>query len=101
LPAPEDLESAYHIAGPKQFKGRLRDVFLILTDDHFKKPTGDAMPSLSEPFVIPRSTPVESQPSSQPSSKAQAQFPPPRKASKRKNSSGYMTVEGVHKLSRM
>jgi hypothetical protein len=50
FPAKEDLESAYRIAGAKQFKGRLRDVFRILTDDHYKKLTGDAMTSLSETF---------------------------------------------------
>ena len=27
---------------------------MILSDDHQKKPTGDAMPSLSEPFVLPK-----------------------------------------------
>ena len=47
LPAPDDLEQAYHIAGPKQFKGRIRDVFLILSDNHFKKPTGESVLSLS------------------------------------------------------
>jgi len=44
MPNPEDLKPACRIAGPKQFKGRLRDVFMILTDDHFKKPTGAPCP---------------------------------------------------------
>jgi hypothetical protein len=99
LPAPDDLEQAYHIAGPKQFKGRIRDVFLILSDNHFKKPTGESMPSLSEPFVLPKGTSSQSKPSTQSTSQAQAQAP--GKANKRKGSSGYMTVEGVHKFSRI
>ena len=35
LPSGLDLEQAYRIAGPKQYKGRLRDVFMILLDDYF------------------------------------------------------------------
>ncbi len=74
---------------------------MILTDDHFKKPTGDAMPSLNEPFVIPKSMPAESQPTSQSSSQSQAPNPAQTKATKRKKSSSYMSVDGVHKLSSM
>jgi hypothetical protein len=92
-PAKEDLESAYRIAGAKQFKGRLRDVFMILSDDHQKKPTGDAMPSLSEPFVLPKGSKDLTQ-SSQPPQKPAAAS----KGNKRKGSSGYMTAE--YKLSR-
>lgn len=92
-PAKEDLESAYRIAGAKQFKGRLRDVFMILSDDHQKKPTGNAMPSYSEPFVLPKGSKDLTQ-SSQPPQKPAAAS----KGNKRKGSSGYMTAE--YKLSR-
>jgi hypothetical protein len=92
-PAKEDLESAYRIAGAKQFKGRLRDVFMILSDDHQKKPTSNAMPILSEPFVLPKGSKDLTQ-SSQPPQKPAAAS----KGNKRKGSSGYMTAE--YKLSR-
>ncbi len=41
LPVPSSgkLEQAYRIAGTMQFKGRLRDVFMILSDDHSNKST--------------------------------------------------------------
>jgi hypothetical protein len=108
-PVKEDLESAYRIASAKQFRGRLRDVFMVLSDDHSKKPTGDAVPSLSEPFVIPASTKEQSKAQLQEKSKEPSQEQsmdhsghqakkPPAKGNKRKGSSGYMTVE--FKLSR-
>ena len=92
LPAPEDLEAAYCLAGPRQFKCRLHDVFMILSDNHFKKPKGDAMPSLSEPFVLPQGAASLKSSDPQPSDLS--------KNNKPKGSSGCMTVEGIHKLSR-
>jgi hypothetical protein len=93
--AQEVLESAYRIAGAKQFQGRLRDVCMVLSDDHKKKPTGDAMPSLSEPFVFPEESRNLTQASQQPPNPAAASN---SKSNKRKGSSGYMTAE--FKLSR-
>ncbi len=91
-PAKEDLESAFIIACAKQFKGRLRDVFMILSDDHQKKPAGNAMTSLAEPFVLPKGSKDLTQ-SSQPPQKPAAAS----KGNKRKGSSGYMPAE--YKLS--
>ncbi len=93
FPAKEDLESAYRIAGAKQFKGRLRDVFMVLSDDHQKKPNGDVMPSLSEPFVLPKESKDPTQTFQQPQKPASAS-----KGNMRKGSSEYMTAE--FKLSR-
>jgi hypothetical protein len=99
FPAKEDLESAYRIAGAKQFKGRLRDVFMVLSDDQQKKPTGDAMPSLSELFILPKVSKDPTQTSQQPQKPATASKGSKRKGSKRKGSSGYMTAEFKHSWS--
>jgi len=99
MPSTGDLEQAYHIAGPKQYKGRLRDVFMILTDDHFNKPTGDSKAGQSQPAVVQMDVSCQNSAGSQSTSKAKPQAP--SKTNKRKGSQGYMSVEGVHKLSRM
>jgi hypothetical protein len=98
MPTTSDLEQAYRISGPKQYKGRLRDVFMILTDDYFNnKPPGGSKTSKSQPVVEQMDTTSHKPSGSQSSS--QAKQPAPSNTNKRKNSQGYTSVEGVHKLS--
>jgi hypothetical protein len=98
FPSGSDLEQAYCIAGPKQYKGRLRDVFMILSDDYFNnKTSGVKETSQSQPVMEQMDTSNQ-----RPSGSSQVKPPAQGKPSnKRKNSQGYMSVDGVHKVSRM
>jgi hypothetical protein len=101
LPSGSDLEQAYRIAGPKQYKGRLRDVFMILSDDYFNnKAQVVKETSQSQPAVEQMDT-SNQKPSGSSQAKPPAQGKPNKTNNKRKNSQGYMSVDGVHKLSRM
>ena len=104
MPSTSDLEQAYRIAGPRQYKGRLRDVFMILTDDYFSKPHGDSKSSQHQPAVEQMDSSRLQSPGTQSSGSQPApgaKKPPPGKAVKRKNSQGYSSVQGVHKFSKM
>jgi hypothetical protein len=96
-----DLEQAYSIAGPKQYKGRLRDVFMILSDNYFNnKASGVKETSQSQPVVEQMNT-SNQKPSGSSQAKPTVQGKSNKTSVKRKNSQGYMSVDGVHKLSRM
>jgi hypothetical protein len=111
LPEPSsgDLKQAYRIAGTRQFKGRLSEIFMILSDDHAIKPA-KSIPK-SNPYdasKLSKSTqdtakPMEDISGQGPSGTQPSQLKPSghTKSIKRKGSQGQNLIEGVHKLSRM
>jgi len=111
-PTSSDVEQAYRIAGTRQYKGKLRETFLLLNDDHAIKPTKPAKSAKS----VPKSNPYDvsdakpSQDAAEPmegisgqgsSGSQQSQAKPSYNTNKRKGSHGPSIIEGVHKLSRM
>jgi hypothetical protein len=111
-PTSSDVEQAYRIAGTRQYKGKLRETFLLLNDDHAIKPAKPARSAKSAPKSNPYdvSDAKPSQDAAEPmegisgqgsSGSQQSQAKPSSNTNKRKGSHGPSIIEGVHKLSRM
>jgi hypothetical protein len=108
-PTSSDVEQAYRIAGTRQYKGKLRETFLLLNDDHAIKPAKPAKSApKSNPYDVSDAKP--SQDAAEPmegisgqgsSGSQQSQAKPSSNTNKRKGSHGPSIIEGVHKLSRM